>query len=381
MDEQQHDYLIYVVDDDPTARMIAAAILEQPGLVVREFSDAPAMLATFDDFNANPPDLILLDIEMPGMDGIAACRALRDAGNDTTQVMFVSAHNNLETRLTAYDVGGDDFIVKPYEPEELARKIGVARACAARRHALGVQMRYAQQTAFTAMSSMAEMGTVLEFLRASFSCDTPDMLAARLFDALRQYGLDGLARLRCDQTWHSFACHGECTPLECSILEHAAAMERIFQFRNRLTINYPNITLITHPLPLNDPERVGRLRDHLAVLAEGADTHLAALESMRRQRAQSSGIGEAIAELTATLAEVDRQQAEHRLRAAAIDEAYLEELIAAFVHLGLTEDQERALADMAEHTHQQLAALRDESSNVSGRLLDVAHKLNRLISQ
>lgn len=381
MDATAQLFNVYVVDDDPSARLITHAVLDMPEFAVCEFTDAPALLATLQDFDAAAPDLILLDVEMPGIDGIEACRRLRADGNDTVQVMFVSSHDDLETRLAAYDAGGNDYIVKPYELDELARKVDVARQCATRRRELGAQMQYAQKTAFTAMSSMSEMGIVLDFLRNSFVCDTPAALAARLFDALRQYGLDGLAKLRSDQDWQYFSSKGECTPLECSILEHAGTMDRIFQFRDRLTINYPYITLVFHPLPLDDPERVGRLRDHLAVLAEGADAHLQALEIAQRQRAQASGIGEAVVELSATLEEVDRLQAEHRLRAAEIDEAYLEDLVAAFVHLGLSEDQERALADMAQHTHQQLAALRDESSSVGDRLRDVARKLNRLVGK
>lgn len=383
MDAQAHPFQIFIVDDEPTARLTARAALADADdhLALHEFPDAAALLDSLNDFDSPSPDLILLDIEMPDMDGIEACRRLRAAGNDTAQVIFISSHNDLETRLLAYDAGGNDYIVKPFELAELARKVEVARQYAVRRRELGAQMQYAQQTAFTAMSSMSEMGIVLEFLRNSFACDTPAALAARLFDALRQYDLNGLAKLRGNGEWQCFSSKGECTPLESSILEHAGTMDRIFQFRDRLTINYPYITLIFHPLPLADPERVGRLRDHLAVLAEGADAHLQALEVALRQRAQASGIGEAVIALSATLGEVDRLQAEHRLRAAAIDEAYLTDLVAAFVHLGLSEDQERALADMAQHTHQQLAELRDESSDVADRLRDVARKLNRLVGK
>jgi CheY-like chemotaxis protein len=381
MNSPAQAFNIFIVDDDATARMVAAAALDAPEYAVREFSDAPALLAALQDFDTITPDLILLDIEMPGMDGIEACRALRAAGNQATQVMFVSARNDLQTRLTAYDAGGNDFIVKPYELDELARKAAVARQYAARQLELGAQAQFAQQTAFTAMSSMAEMGVVLAFLRDSFACDTPAALAAKLFDALRQFGLDGLARLTSAGAWQHFASHGECTPIECGILDHAATLERIFQFRNRLTVNYANITLIAHPLPLDDPDRVGRLRDHIAILAEGAAVRLQAMETMRRQQAQAGGIGEAVTELTATIEEIDRQQAAHRLRAAEIDEAFLEELIAAFVHLGLTEDQEKTLADMAQRTHGQLTELRDAAGESSDRLREVTHKLNRLVNK
>jgi DNA-binding response OmpR family regulator len=372
-------FRVFVVDDDSSARLTAIAALDSTEFSVRQFSTAQEMLDALDDFASDTPDLILLDIEMPGVNGIEACRTLRRNGHDAVQVMFVSAHNNLETRLAAYDVGGNDFIVKPYELEELARKVHVTHQYAARRHDLGSQVRYAQQTAFTAMSSMGEMGIVLDFLRNSFACDTPAALAAKLFDALRQYDLSGLAKLRSHDEWQYFSSKGECTPLECSILEHAATMDRIFQFRDRLTINYANVTLIFQPLPLDDPERVGRLRDHLAVLAEGADAHLKALEIAQRQRVQTMGIGEAVRELTETLGDIDQLQASHRVQAAEIDEEYLEGLINAFVHLGLSEIQEAELADMAQLTHQKLAALRDEGSNVSNHLRDVVRKLEQLV--
>jgi hypothetical protein len=164
------------------------------------------------------------------------------------------------------------------------------------------------------------------------------------------------------------------------ILEHAAKMERIFQFRNRLTITYPDVTLFAHPLPLDDLDRVGRLRDHLAILVEGAEARLAAMDLLCRQTIQASGIGEAIAELSITLEEIDRLQAQHRLRANDIDEDYLRDLVNAFVHLGLSEDQETRLAEMAQRTHARLAALRDEGSDVSDNLRAVVRKLNQLVA-
>lgn len=367
---------IAIVDDDATSRLTAAAALDDPGYTWTEYASGESLLLAVED---NLPDLILMDIEMPGMSGIEACRAVRAAGHDNVQVIFVSAHNDLETRLTAYDAGGNDFIVKPYELDELARKAAVARQSLASRRELGAQAHYAQKTAFTAMSSMAEMGDVLAFMRSSFACGTTEALAGKLFDSLRQFGLDGLAGFGPADERQYFSSRGECTPLECGILDHAKTLERIFQFRDRLAINYPWVTLIVHPLPLDDSDRVGRLRDHLAVLAEGADARLHAMDASRRQQMQASGIGEAIIELTEALNNIDREQAAHRVLAAEIDEAFLEDLVAAFVHLGLTEDQERTLADLAQRTHQQLTDLSDANSDIGDRLRGVAQKLNKLV--
>jgi CheY-like chemotaxis protein len=366
---------VFVVDDDATARLAVIGMLEEPEYSLRECADGPALLAALEE---ETPDLVLLDIEMPGMDGLAACRAVRAAGHDTLQIVFVSAHNDIGTRLAAYDAGGNDFITKPCEPEELARKIDIARRGTLRWRDLGSRVQDAQRMAFTTMSALGETGVVLEFLRSSFACQDAAALAGKLLDALRQFDLEGLAKMRTSEGDVCFSPQGDCSPLERSIIDHASGMERIFQFRDRLAINYPGVTLLVQHLPIADNDRIGRLRDHLAILVEGADARLQAMETERRERMQASGIGEVLAELTATLDEIDRLQAQLRLQATEIDEAYLEELVGAFVHLGLTDDQERTLADMAERTHKELNALRDADRNSSDRLRAVARRLGGL---
>jgi DNA-binding response OmpR family regulator len=59
---------------------------------------------------ADGPDLVLMDIEMPGMGGISVCRSIMDSKKTKPQVTFVSAHDDLETRLQAYSAGGTDYI-------------------------------------------------------------------------------------------------------------------------------------------------------------------------------------------------------------------------------------------------------------------------------
>ena len=368
---------IFVVDDDPAARMIAADQLNQPAYEVLELDSGEALLAAMQE----APDLVLLDIEMPGIDGIAACRALRQAGEEQVQVIFVSAHDDIETRLAAYDAGGSDFIVKPYNAGELAQKVRVAEGLLTRRTALADQAQFAQRTAFTAMSSMGEMGTVLQFLRTSFACETVERLAGLVFEALQQYDLQGLCEVRLSSGRRCFSSRGECTSLEDAILQHASGMDRIFQFRDRVAINYPDLTLLVPGLPMDDPDRVGRLRDHLAIRAEGADARIRAMESERMRAAQGNAIVGAVQELTETLAEVEKSQAQGRVRATEINSVFLRELTSAFVSLGLSEDQESTLADMAERTHAQLNALRDSELMIDDRLRAVTDQLRGLVGK
>lgn len=110
---------IFVVDDEPLSRMSIGFDLDDPAFKVTEFDNGEDCLAALDQ----APDILLLDVQMPDMDGIAVCRAIRAAGNDWVQIIFISGHDDPDTRLAAYAAGGNDYMVKPYLPEELDRKL------------------------------------------------------------------------------------------------------------------------------------------------------------------------------------------------------------------------------------------------------------------
>ncbi|MFA6312699.1 MAG: response regulator [Sterolibacterium sp.] len=362
---------IFIVDDDPSARMVATFQMEGSDARIREFGDGDSCLAALDE----GPDIVILDIEMPGTDGIAVCRGIRAAGLAETQIIFVSSHNDLETRLTAYDAGGNDYIIKPYDPEELARKIDVAKRAMEATRSGAMQARMAQQAAFAAMSSMGETGVTLEFLRASFACRTADELGLVLCNAIKQYDLKGLVELREGSQSHCYSTHGECTALETSIIAQVRDMDRIFQFRDRLVINYPRATVLIPNLPLDDPDRVGRLRDHLAVLAEGAEARFLVMINESRRIAQAESIIAAVADLTKALNEIEKNQEDQRIQALVIANTHMQALTGAFVHLGLTQGQEESLVALTQEVIDKIAHLQDYGASVSQRLREVTARL------
>jgi DNA-binding response OmpR family regulator len=367
---------IFVVDDDPLARLIALDQIDRRAHEVTELENAEALLEAL---SVEEPDLILLDIEMPGINGIEACRQLREAGMTHAQVIFISAHDDLDSRLAAYDAGGSDFIVKPFEAQELGKKLRTAEELREAFRALEERANYAQSTAFNVMSSLGEVGVTLQFLRGSFSSQDVASLAHGLLEALRQYDLHGLIEIRLAAGARCFSTHGECSPLEVSILTHAASMDRIFQFRDRLAINYPAVTLLILGLPVSDPDRVGRLRDDLAILIEGADARVRAMEEEQQRLAQANGIKLALGQLTQALAEIEKAQAETRWQMLETQRKYLEQLAGSFVHLGLTDGQEALLARQAQESHEALRSIIEESYSVGDNLRSVVGQLKQLL--
>ena len=103
--------IVLVVDDDEMVRLLARETLEHAGFRVEEVGDGSEALAAFSRFR---PDIVLLDVMMPGKDGYATCAEIREfPGGDDTQVLMMTGLNDIESIKRAYDVGSTDFITKP----------------------------------------------------------------------------------------------------------------------------------------------------------------------------------------------------------------------------------------------------------------------------
>lgn len=370
------DFKVFIVDDDPSSRLSSSFCFTGPEYEVHQFDSGEACLAALEI----QPDIVLLDIEMPGVDGVQTCKALRDAGLAAAQVIFVSVHNDLETRLGAYDAGGNDYIVKPVLPDELGPKIAVARQVLEQQRTLEARAAQASSIAFSAMSSAAELGIVLEFLRATYACDSMDAVHEVMAEALGHFSVQYIAQLRCGDTTACYSRQGESTELEKSILEHVSLMDRIFQFHDRMVINYPNVTLLVFGLPLDDETRLGRLRDNLAMLAEGADARLLSLRSHLILSRQAAGIDHVLKGLSQALVDIEKDQDVVRLNALCLMDGFIGELERAFVHLGLSESQEASLSELARSTAARVGGILSEGKSVTDDLHRVGQSLRQLHS-
>ena len=119
---------ILVADDDPHIRQLIAFALAKAGLDTIEAEDGEAALAAVE---AHAPDLLILDINMPRMDGIEVCRRLRAQG--TIPILFLSSRDDEIDRVLGIELGADDYVTKPFSPREVvARVMAILRRVAAR---------------------------------------------------------------------------------------------------------------------------------------------------------------------------------------------------------------------------------------------------------
>ncbi|RWM22422.1 response regulator transcription factor [Mesorhizobium sp.] len=111
---------ILVADDDPHIREIICFALEKAGMKTAAVADGAAALQAVE---RRAPDLIVLDIGMPEMDGLEVCRRLRQRSD--VPVLFLSARDEEIDRILGLEMGGDDYVTKPFSPRELVARVNV----------------------------------------------------------------------------------------------------------------------------------------------------------------------------------------------------------------------------------------------------------------
>ncbi|MDX6363098.1 MAG: two-component system, OmpR family, response regulator ResD, partial [Streptomyces sp.] len=109
---------VLVVDDDPTVAEVVTGYLERAGYVVDRAGDGPEALARA---AAHWPDLIVLDLMLPGMDGLEVCRRIR--GRGPVPVIMLTARGDEDDRILGLEVGADDYVTKPFSPRELVLRV------------------------------------------------------------------------------------------------------------------------------------------------------------------------------------------------------------------------------------------------------------------
>ncbi len=122
--EPERKELVLVVDDNEPNRLLAQQTLEDEGYSVILATGGAEGVAAFE---RHPPDCVLLDVRMPGIDGIAACQQMRRIpGGQEVPIVFLTAQRDVDTLDRALQVGADDFLTKPVRPAELIVRVQAA---------------------------------------------------------------------------------------------------------------------------------------------------------------------------------------------------------------------------------------------------------------
>jgi CheY-like chemotaxis protein len=297
------------------------------------------------------PDLILLDIEMGGIDGFETCRRLREKHD--IPVIFVTSHDDLPECIKAFDSGGDDFVVKPFDPEVILRKAQRIVQYHAVKKTLAAEKDSLSSMAMGFLRNLGDTGVLLNFMRSSLGVADYDELAKRLLEATASYGVRCHVQVRHDAGSCTRTPSGSASPLEESVLEKSVAMGRIFQFSRRLVVNYQSVSILIIDLP-DDEGEIGKLRDNIAILAETAEAIAETIAMRKVSAARAEALQSAVTETADTVESVRQLYAKQQADTRQSLETMIDNVEKSYFNLGLTELQEARVSNIlhegTEHT-------------------------------
>jgi len=370
---------VLAIDDDKFVQKLIAKGLESDDMAVRSAFNGEVGIEMA---NENVPDVILLDVEMPGINGYETCERLRNSiATCEVPIIFLSSRSSLRERMQGYEVGGDDYLVKPFEKENLQARINVLVGYQQERIALQKQYELAQKTAVTALTGTSELGFAIQFLENSISYGTTDELMKGLFSGVKQFGLDCCAMVitGAGTSWHTYK--SAISPIEKELLEMSDRQARFLDFGNRTIVNYPMISLLARNMPLDDMERYGRVKDLLPIFLSAVNVKLSSIETKMALNQQSSDMLASFKNIRQYLFQMGTTIVNNRGEGKAITDRLIHNLHSDLLSMGLEEDQEEYLLELVDSVLAKVADKLDAGAEIRSVLSYILDSLKQLIEK
>lgn len=369
---------IMIVDDETLNHDLMKRILEDSYGVVSVTSGESCL----EQLEKSLPDVILLDIKMPGMDGYEVCKTIKSNSSwKEIPVIFISADDSLESQLNGYEHGAEAYFIKPINKEKLLDKVGEVLEY---QDAREQQARHAEQAGKVAMQAMAtssDLGQVLRFMQSSFTAVDYDALSEMLFETIKNFDLEACIQIRTDIDTVSLCQAGMSSPLEASILHYARNKGRIVDSGSKSIFNNQHISIMVKNMPLDNEIRYGNIKDNICYLLEAAEARIISLQSELELKQKKILLTQLIREANHTMENINNDLHVLRLDGAAIVEDMMDKMTYLVPHLALKEDEENQLLEITEKGVANTMALYKKGIRVDERFVKLIEQLFAAIDE
>jgi CheY-like chemotaxis protein len=368
---------ILCVDDEPVNLAIMQELLQD----TYELSTVKSGEGCLQQVEIQKPDLILLDVNMPDMDGLETCARLKsEAETAEIPIIFVSALASRAELMAGYEAGGDDYITKPFSEEILQKKVQIVLASQQRKQELKQISEQAVEALKSNMSNTDELGMVVEFLHQCQTVDTLDDLARNVFDCLREFELDSSLLILDEpenRVWFSDNIE---RPMENQILVSLRGQDRVVRFGTRLAISSDHVTILVRRLPL-EQDNIERVRLYLSILVEGLDSRIHAMqrEMLLDQRGQV--LARVLQATREKLSNIDDLRHRQKSRSGEIFSTLGAEVKKSLVKLDLTKLQETALIKIIETAAHQIESVIDNDVKFEDQFKAIIDDLSGVLDE
>ena len=362
---------VLITDDEPLNLELMEEVLEDYYQVTCVSSGQECL--TY--LESNTPDILLLDVAMPGINGYEVCKRIKADEELTLPILFVSARGSLEERLTGYEAGGDDYLVKPFNNQELIAKVNNMVTYLDKQNQISSQYKQATDMAMMLMTNSGESGVVVNFIRQTFACEDFIELTKAIFEALEQFELNSTIQYYDgDKKLETFDSSGLFKPVEAELLELTRGKGRIFNFNSRSIFNFSHCSILIKNMPTEE-DKYGRFLDHLCLLMEGANAKVISLIKELKIKEHVEQDKQLLISAKQGMIEVNTSIQQQKDQAIAISADLLDQLEKDLLLLGLDEDQEKYLVTLVDGKMSELAELFGQQDTIERVFNNIVNSL------
>lgn len=366
---------VFAVDDDESNREVLKYNLSDK-YQVTTFSSGADFLAKIQEAK---PDIVLLDIMMPKMNGYQLCEILKNnPATENIPIIFLSALVSPEDKVKGYELGCEDYLEKPIIFDLLDEKIyaNLKKTFDHQRLELKWRNKYSHTTLNVLNHTMAhlfEVGVVLQFYNRAFTCADFSSLAIALAEACEEFQLDVSVQLRSQHgTVHE---RNEPESLEANLITKNCAVMPGLHWKSRSLFNADKVSIFVKNMPIKDIQRYERLKEHVLVLANAANQRLGVIDaeftSMMTKHMEMQQVKNAFYR-------VKDELGEYKNKSRTVFEFLMASLEEKMFGLGLEVDQEHTLLELINTSMGDVDKINDQMAGIINNLADLMANMNRL---
>lgn len=379
---------ILIVDDSPMDLEFIAGILQEDYTLSTAAGGQQALEILSQGLK---PEVVILDIIMPGMSGFEICQTMLDKNNDM-DIIFVSSNDSTSKVLEGYSAGAIDFISKPFDAALLQSKVTLAIKNREKLSQLKSTNESVNKLAMDAMTHAGELGIIINYQRQCFLVDNIYDLCEALVEAISQFGLSCCVRMNEGEKVAANSNAGVVNELEAQLMARASYLgERLFNSNMRTFIRYEDVVILIKNMPVDDEEKMGRLRDILMIIAESAQSRIKSFELMHGfcnninyddKQEMIDEIRTKVIGLVNSLENVyesfEKDKVKYANKSVNLANAIINKFEEAFSELNLNEEQEKTLLKIIESVVDNSLEPQEEDAQLDSQLKHIANQLTSL---
>ncbi len=369
--------LVLSVDDSEMNHKIIGKMLSDEYQQVSVLSGSECLV----QMKKEVPDLILLDVTMPGMDGYETCTEIRkDPKCQYVPVLFLSGRCSIEEKLRGYEVGGDDYITKPFDANELLAKIQKAIKTKAGMEQLTDKVNIASSIAFNALKDNGNITLCLNFFKEVFNYHTIDGLVQHFLGAAQDMGLSVTLQVKIGQKLFYYSGDGVERELEQALLAKVSGGHELVVLGRRVVLNSGSLSLLIKNLPVSQ-EHIKTsiaLQDYMLTLLKGVQFRLEEILAHAKLQHQRDRLVMSMSDAAGSLKASEKQFSSLLESSHSIFDKLIHQIEDVVTELNLHEYQENAIYTLVRGAEQDVDKLHSSLVKIEEGF---ANTVNSLVEQ